>query len=210
MDIHEYQAKELLAGFGVAIPSGGVAYSPEQAVYRASEIGGARWAVKAQIHSGARGKAGGIKLCSSEDEVRTAAKALLGKRLVTHQTGPEGRVVHRLYVEAAVPIEREIYLGLVLDRKSERIMVVASPQGGMEIEEIARNSPDTIVREVVEPAVGMTAFQAREIAFGLNLTPAQVSRAVTTLLGAYRAFRDLHDQGLIYGRKGLGRFVAET
>ena len=156
MDIHEYQAKELLAGFGVAIPRGGVAYSPEQAVYRASEIGGARWAVKAQIHSGARGKAGGIKLCSNEDEVRQAAKALLGKRLVTHQTGPEGRVVHRLYVEAAVPIEREIYLGLVLDRKSERIMVVASAQGGMEIEDIARNKPDTIVREVVEPAVGMT------------------------------------------------------
>ncbi len=191
MDIHEYQAKELLAGFGVAIPRGGVAYSPEQAVYRASEIGGARWAVKAQIHSGARGKAGGIKLCSSEDEVRQAAKSLLGKRLVTHQTGPEGRVVHRLYVEAAVPIEREIYLGLVLDRKSERIMVVASPQGGMEIEEIARQSPESILREVVEPAVGMTAFQAREIAFALKLTPAQVSRAVTTLLGAYRAFRDL-------------------
>ncbi len=191
MDIHEYQAKELLAGFGVAIPRGGVAYSPEQAVYRASEIGGDRWAVKAQIHSGARGKAGGIKLCGSEDEVRAAAKALLGKRLVTHQTGPEGRVVHRLYVEAAVPIEREIYLGLVLDRKSERIMVVASPQGGMEIEEIAQRSPDSILREVVEPAVGMTAFQAREIAFGLGLTPAQVSRAVTTLLGAYRAFRDL-------------------
>ncbi len=141
MDIHEYQAKELLAGFGVAIPRGGVAYSPEQAVYRASEIGGTRWAVKAQIHSGARGKAGGIKLCSNEDEVRQAAKTLLGKRLVTHQTGPEGRVVHRLYVEAAVPIEREIYLGLVLDRKSERIMVVASAQGGMEIEEIARNAP---------------------------------------------------------------------
>ncbi len=191
MDIHEYQAKELLAGFGVAIPRGGVAYSPEQAVYRASEIGGSRWAVKAQIHSGARGKAGGIKLCSNEDEVRQAAKGLLGKRLVTHQTGPEGRVVHRLYVEAAVPIEREIYLGLVLDRKSERIMVVASAQGGMEIEEIAVKSPDTIVRELVEPAVGMTAFQAREVAFGLGLTPAQVSRAVTTLLGAYRAFRDL-------------------
>jgi malate-CoA ligase subunit beta len=191
MDIHEYQAKELLAGFGVAIPRGGVAYSPEQAVYRASEIGGAKWAVKAQIHSGARGKAGGIKLCGNEDEVRQAAKVLLGKRLVTHQTGAEGRVVHRLYVEAAVPIERELYLGLVLDRKSERIMVVASPQGGMEIEEIARNSPDTIVREVVEPAVGMTAFQARELAFGLKLTPAQVSRMVTTLLGAYRAFRDL-------------------
>jgi malate-CoA ligase subunit beta len=191
LDIHEYQAKELLAGFGVAIPRGGVAYSPEQAVYRASEIGGARWAVKAQIHSGARGKAGGIKVCTSEDEVRQAAKALLGRRLVTHQTGPEGRVVHRLYVEAAVPIEREIYVGLVLDRKSERIMVVAAPQGGMEIEEIAKDSPDTIIRAVVEPAVGMTPFQAREIAFALGLDAAQVNRCATALLGCYRAFRDL-------------------
>ncbi len=191
MDIHEYQAKELLAGFGVAIPRGGVAYSPEQAVYRASEIGGARWAVKAQIHSGARGKAGGIKVCTSEDEVRQAAKALLGRRLVTHQTGPEGRVVHRLYVEAAVPIEREIYVGFVLDRKSERIMVVAAPHGGMEIEEIAKDSPDTIIRAVVEPAVGMTPFQAREIAFALGLDAAQVNRCATALLGCYRAFRDL-------------------
>jgi malate-CoA ligase subunit beta len=191
MDIHEYQAKELLAGFGVAIPRGGVAYSPEQAVYRASEIGGARWAVKAQIHSGARGKAGGIKLCSNEDEVRQSAKALLGRRLVTHQTGPEGRTVHRLYIEAAVPIEREIYLGFVLDRKSERVMIVASPQGGMEIEEISERSPDAIIRSVVEPAVGLTAFQAREIAFALGLDAPQVTRAVTTLLGCYRAFRDL-------------------
>src|SRR5690242_8050247 len=191
MDIHEYQAKELLAGFGVAIPRGGVAYSPEQAVYRASEIGGARWAVKAQIHSGARGKAGGIKLCSNEDEVRQAAKGLLGRRLVTHQTGPEGRTVHRLYVEAAVPIEREIYLGFVLDRKSERVMIVASAQGGMEIEEISERTPNAIIRSVVEPAVGLTAFQAREIAFTLGFDSAQVTRAVTTLLGCYRAFRDL-------------------
>ncbi len=191
MDIHEYQAKELLAGFGVAIPRGGVAYSPEQAVYRASEIGGARWAVKAQIHSGARGKAGGIKLCSNEDEVRQAAKALLGKRLVTHQTGPEGRTVHRLYIEAAVPIEREIYLGFVLDRKSERVMIVASAQGGVEIEEISEKSPEAIIRSTVEPAVGLTSFQAREIAFALGLDAAQVTRAVTALLGCYRAFRDL-------------------
>jgi malate-CoA ligase subunit beta len=191
VDIHEYQAKELLAGFGVAIPRGGVAYSPEQAVYRAAEIGGSRWAVKAQIHSGARGKAGGVKLCATEDEVRQAAKTLLGRRLVTHQTGPEGRVVHRLYVEQAVPIERELYVGFVLDRKSERIMVVAAPQGGMEIEEIARTHPDAIIREVVEPAIGMAAFQARQIAFALGLPPAQVNRCVTTLLGAYRAFRDL-------------------
>src|SRR5215203_2086031 len=123
MDIHEYQAKELLAGFGVAIPRGGVAYSPEQAVYRAADIGGSRWVVKAQIHSGARGKAGGVRVCENDQEIRDAAKALLGSRLVTAQTGPEGRVVHRLYVEQAVPIERELYLGLVLDRKYERIVI---------------------------------------------------------------------------------------
>src|SRR5689334_25321423 len=116
MDIHEYQAKELLSKFGVPIPRAGLAYSPEQAAYRAAEIGGARWVVKAQIHSGARGKAGGVKMCESDQDVRDAAKALLGRRLVTQQTGPEGRVVHRLYVEQAVPIERELYLGVVLDR----------------------------------------------------------------------------------------------
>ena len=161
MDIHEYQAKELLAGFGVAIPRGGVAYSPEQAVYRARRSAArAGWSRRRSIPARA-GKAGGVKLCTNEDEVRQAAKALLGKRLVTHQTGPEGSVVHRLYVEAAVPIEREIYLGLVLDRKSERIMVVASAQGGMEIEEIAADSPDSIIREVVEPAVGMHARSRR-------------------------------------------------
>lgn len=191
MDIHEYQSKELLSAFGVAIPRGGVAYSAEQAVYRAAEIGGARWVVKSQIHSGARGKAGGIKLCSTEDEVRNAAKELLGKRLVTHQTGPEGRVVHRLYIEAAVPIQREIYIGFVLDRKSERINLVAHPHGGMEIEEIAQREPESILREVMEPAVGMQAFQAREIAFGLGVEPGLVTRMATTLLGCYRAFRDL-------------------
>jgi len=191
LDIHEYQAKELLANFGVAVPRGGVAYSAEQAVYRAAEIGGARWAVKAQIHSGARGKAGGIKLCTTEDEVRKAATELLGKRLVTHQTGPDGKVVHRLYVEAAVPIERELYLGFVLDRKSERIMLVAHPHGGMEIEEIVKSEPETILRQTMEPAVGMRAFQAREVAFGLGLPAQSINRAVTVLLGCYRAFRDL-------------------
>jgi malate-CoA ligase subunit beta len=191
VDIHEYQAKELLANFGVAVPRGGVAYSAEQAVYRAAEIGGARWAVKAQIHSGARGKAGGIKLCTTEDEVRKAATELLGKRLVTHQTGPEGKVVHRLYVEAAVPIERELYIGFVLDRKSERIMLVAHPHGGMEIEDIAKSEPETILRQQMEPAVGMQSFQAREIAFGLGIPSSAVNRMVTTLMGCHRAFRDL-------------------
>jgi malate-CoA ligase subunit beta len=191
MDIHEYQAKELLAGFGVPVPRGGVAYSAEQAVYRAVEVGGDRWVVKAQIHAGGRGKAGGVRLCSSEADVRQAAKDLLGTTLVTTQTGPEGLPVHRLLVEQALPVERELYVGLVLDRKRERIVVVAHPHGGMEIEEIARREPDAILREVVEPAVGMQPFQARELAFGLGIPAPQLSQTVTTILGAYRAFRDL-------------------
>ncbi|MGH8612166.1 MAG: malate--CoA ligase subunit beta [Gammaproteobacteria bacterium] len=190
MDIHEYQAKELLRAFGVSIPSGGVAYSPEQAVYRAKEIGGEKWVVKAQIHSGARGKAGGIKVCTKDAEVWEAADQLLGKRLVTHQTGPRGKLVHRLYVEAATDIEREIYFGLVMDRQSERVLVVASGEGGMEIEEIAVKKRGSILRQSVEPAVGVLDFQAREIAFGLKLPASLTSQAVTTIMGAYRAFRD--------------------
>ena len=191
MDIHEYQAKEILKDFGIAIPAGGLAYSPEQAVYRAKEIGGEKWVVKAQIHSGARGKAGGIKVCSNDHEIWETADDLLGKRLVTHQTGPRGKVVHRLYIEAATGIEREIYLGFVLDRQSERVMVVASGEGGMEIEEIALKRPQSILRQSVEPAVGMQDFQCREIAFGLGLPAAIISQAVTTIQGCYRAFRDL-------------------
>jgi malate-CoA ligase subunit beta len=191
MDIHEYQAKELLARFGVPVPRGGLAYSPEQAAYRACEIGGDRWVVKAQIHSGGRGKAGGVKVCGDEHEVEAAADALLGQRLVTKQTGPRGKVVYRLYVEPAVKWQRELYLGFVLDRKSERVMVVASSAGGMEIEEIARDKPETLIRASVEPAVGMQAFQAREIAFALGLEAGQIAPAVATILGCYRAFREL-------------------
>jgi malate-CoA ligase subunit beta len=191
MDIHEYQAKELLADFGILIPRGGLAYSPEQAAYRAQEIGGERWVVKAQVHTGARGKAGGIRLCANEHEVWEAADWLLGRKLVTHQTGPSGKGIYRLYVESASPVSRELYLGFVLDRSSERIMVVASAAGGMEIEEIAREHPDSIVRVIVEPAVGMQAFQAREIAFALGLEPHQIAQAVETIRGCYRAFRDL-------------------
>ncbi|MGE0004028.1 MAG: malate--CoA ligase subunit beta [Parvibaculaceae bacterium] len=191
MDIHEYQAKEILARFGVAVPPGGLAYSPEQAAYRARDIGGSKWIVKAQIHSGGRGKAGGVKLCTSEHQVEEAADTLFGKRLVTQQTGPQGKTVYRVYVEGAVAIRREIYLGLVLDRKSERVMVVASSAGGMEIEEIAEREPGSIIRSVVEPAVGMPAFQAREIAFGLGLEPALTQQAVATILGCYKAFEEL-------------------
>lgn len=191
LDIHEYQAKEILANFGVTIAKGAVAYSPDQAVYCATELGGWHWAVKAQIHSGGRGKAGGVKLCKTYNEVRAAATDLLGKTLVTNQTGPEGKIVQRVYVEVAEPFEREIYLGFVLDRKVERVRVIASKFGGMEIEEIAKDHPEEILQIVVEPAVGLQGFQAREIAFGLGLNLKQVSRAVQSILGCYRAFRDL-------------------
>jgi malate-CoA ligase subunit beta len=191
MDIHEYQAKEILSEFGVPVPRGGLAYSPEQAAYRAREIGGERWVVKAQIHAGGRGKAGGIKLCRDEHQVWDAADELLGKRLVTHQTGPRGKVVYRLYVEAASEIAKEFYLGLVLDRKSERLMVVASSAGGMEIEDISHDRPETLIRLSVDPAVGMQPFQAREIAFDLGFEAKQVAKVVETLLGCYRAFREM-------------------
>ena len=191
MEIHEYQAKAILADYGVAIPDGGLAYSPEQAAYRASEIGGEQWVVKAQIHSGARGKAGGIKLCSHEREVWESADELLGKRLVTQQTGELGKGVYRLYVEAAVASESEIYLGFVLDRSAERVMVVASAAGGTDIEEIVAKDPASIVRINVEPAVGLQAFEAREIAFAVGLDASLVPQAVQLMTACYRAILDL-------------------
>jgi len=191
VDIHEYQAKEILAGYGVPIAAGGLAYSPEQASYRATEIGGNLWAVKAQIHSGARGKAGGIKVCKSEDEVWEVANKLLGKKLVTHQTGERGKVCSRLYVEAGCDIDREIYLAFALDRAAEQVTVVASAEGGMEIEQLVVEKPESIVRIQVEPAAGIQPFQARELAFALNMNKSQVNQMVTALLGCYRAMRDL-------------------
>ena len=191
MDIHEYQAKEVLSNFGIEIPPGALAYSPEQAAYRARELGGERWIVKAQVHAGGRGKAGGVRMCESEHEIQAACEDLFGKKLITHQTGPEGKGIYRVYVEAAVPIDREIYLGFVLDRSSQRIMIVASSEGGMEIEEISSDRPDSIVRSTIEPAAGLRDFQAREIAFALGLEPALIQQMVRTLKGCYRAFRDL-------------------
>jgi len=191
VDIHEYQAKEILTEYGVPVGKGGLAYSPEQASYRATEIGGKVWVVKAQVHSGARGKAGGIKVCFSEDEVADAAGELLGKKLVTHQTGPAGKVCSRLYIEEGCNIDREIYLAFVLDRANESVTVVASAEGGMEIEELAVTKPEAIFKISVDAAVGMQPFQAREIAFALELDKTQVNQAVTTILGCYRAMRDL-------------------
>ena len=191
MDIHEYQAKEILSSFGVTIPRGGIVYSPENAENKAREIGGSRWVVKAQIHSGARGKAGGIIICNSPLEVAQATDKLLGKKLVTNQTGPEGKIVNKIYIEEATDIEKELYLGLVFDRSSESIMVVASTEGGMSVEEIAKEKPETIIRSKIEVAVGIQSFQARELAFGLGIEPELIVRASDTIIGCAKAFSEL-------------------
>jgi len=191
VDIHEYQAKEILAEYGVPVGKGGLAYSPEQAVYRAKEIGGKVWVVKAQIHSGARGKAGGIKICKTDDEIFSAADEMLGKTLVTHQTGPQGKICSRLYIEAGADIDREIYFSLVVDRAHERVVLIASAEGGMEIEELAESNPDAILKVYVETAVGMLDFQARELAFALNIPKSAMSQAVATIKGCYRAMIEL-------------------
>jgi len=196
MDVHEYQAKEILAHFGVQSPPGALAYSPEQAAHRSREIGGEAWVVKAQIHAGGRGKAGGVRLCHSDTEIQQACEELFGRKLVTHQTGPEGRGIYRVYVEAALPVAREIYVGFVLDRAAQRVMIVASAEGGMEIEEISAHRPDSIVRATVEPAVGLQDFQCRQIAFRLGIDPALTAQVVRTLKGCYRAFTE-HDATMV-------------
>ncbi|WP_424946407.1 malate--CoA ligase subunit beta [Candidatus Spongiihabitans sp.] len=191
MEVHEYQAKQLLKEFGVPIPAGGLAYSPEQAVYRANEIGGEKWVVKAQIHSGARGKAGGIKFCSNTQDVWDAAEFLLGRKLVTDQTGAAGKIVYRLYIEPAADIKSELYFGLALDRSHECIVAVGSSQGGVDIEQVSSKNPESLIRINVELAVGMQPFQARQLAFQLGLEGPQVQQATNVFLSAYRAFRDL-------------------
>ncbi len=191
MDIHEYQAKDILAGYGIKIAEGGLAYGPEEAVQRARDIGGNVWAVKAQIHSGARGKAGGIKICKTHDEVEKAAEYLLGKRLITHQTGPAGKVCYRLYIEAGTEIAKELYFSFLIDRAHERIVMVGSAQGGMDIEELAEHHPEAIKKIYIEPAVGLQDFQAREMAFALGLPATMLSHAVKTIKGCYRVMREL-------------------
>ncbi|HNP51823.1 MAG TPA: malate--CoA ligase subunit beta [Nitrosomonas nitrosa] len=191
MDIHEYQAKEILVEYGVKIAEGGLAYTVDEAVQRCREIDGSVWVIKAQIHSGARGKAGGIKVCRTHDEVEAAAEALLGKKLVTHQTGPAGKICNRLYVEAGTEIARELYLSFMIDRSHERVIMVGSAQGGMEIERLAVTDPNAIIKIYVEPAVGLQDFQARTMAFALGLGEDLLNHAVKTIKGCYRALRDL-------------------
>ena len=191
MNIHEYQAKEVLRGFEVAVPKGGVAYTPDEAVKVAEELGGPVWVVKAQIHAGGRGKGGGVKLARSVDEVRKLAGEMIGMNLVTHQTGPEGKEVGRVYVEDGCDIARELYLGLLIDRASSRVTIMASTEGGMEIEEVAAHSPEKILKVSIDPACGMNAFHARKIAFGLSLEGDQVKSAVKFLMVLYKAFEQL-------------------
>ena len=188
MNIHEYQAKQLLARYDVAVPRGGVAYTPAEVERVAQELGGPVWVVKAQIHAGGRGKGGGVKVVRSLDETRDAAKAMIGMTLVTHQTGPQGKTVRRVYIEEGCDIARELYLGMLIDRASSRVTVMASTEGGMEIEEVAAKTPEKILKVAVDPTVGLQPFQARQLAFGLKLEGKQVSAAVKFMLAIYDAY----------------------
>jgi succinyl-CoA synthetase beta subunit len=191
MNIHEYQAKALLKDYGVAVLRGQVAYTPEDAEAAARELGGPVWVVKAQIHAGGRGKGGGVKLARSVGEVRQLAGQILGMTLVTHQTGPEGRQVRRVYVEDGCEIARELYLGVVIDRAASRVTFMASTEGGVEIEEVAARTPEKIIRVAIDPATGFQPFHGRQIAFGLGLEGKQVAKAVGFIRGVYRAFTEL-------------------
>ncbi|MER1984744.1 MAG: ADP-forming succinate--CoA ligase subunit beta [Solibacillus sp.] len=190
MNIHEYQGKEILRKYGVAVPNGKVAFSPDEAVKVAKEIGANVTVVKAQIHAGGRGKAGGVKIAKNLDEVRTYAKELLGKILVTHQTGPDGKEVKRLYIEEGSDIRKEYYLSLVLDRATSRVVMMGSEEGGMDIEEVAEEHPEKIFKEVIDPVTGLQAFQARRMAFNMNIPSKVVNKAVKLMLGIYQAFID--------------------
>jgi succinyl-CoA synthetase beta subunit len=188
MNIHEFQAKQVLGRFGVPVPKGQPLSTPDEAAKAFESLGQPKAVIKAQIHAGGRGKAGGVKLISSAAEARDFAAKILGKPLVTHQTGPEGRVVRRVYLEQASDVARELYLGMVVDRKSESVAVIASTEGGMEIEEVAANTPDRIITMPVDPVIGLAGFQAREIAFALGLRDKQVGQFTALITALYRAF----------------------
>lgn len=190
MNIHEYQAKELLSKYGVAVPKGRVAFTSDEAEEIAKGIlkNNSVCVVKAQIHAGGRGKAGGVKLAKSHLEARQYAEGMLGKKLVTHQTGPEGKEVKKVLIEEGCQINRELYLGMVVDRAAQRVVVMASSEGGVEIEEVAAKSPEKILKEYVDPAVGLIPFQARKLAFGLGIDKSLVNKAVKFMTGLYQAF----------------------
>ncbi|QGH34522.1 ADP-forming succinate--CoA ligase subunit beta [Gracilibacillus salitolerans] len=188
MNIHEYQGKEILRSYGVAVPNGKVAYTVDEAVEAAEQLGSAVSVVKAQIHAGGRGKAGGVKVAKNIDEVRTYADEILGKTLVTHQTGPEGKEVKRLLIEEGCDIQKEYYVGLVLDRATSRVTMMASEEGGTEIEEVAEKTPEKIFKEVIDPVTGLLPYQARRLAFNLNIPAEYLSKAVKFMMGLYQVF----------------------
>jgi len=191
MNIHEYQAKGLLAKFGVSVPRGRVAFTPTEAEVATQELGGSVWVVKAQIHAGGRGKGGGVKVVKSRDAVKATADKMLGMNLVTHQTGPAGKEVKRVYIEEGCNIARELYLSMLLDRATSWVTVMASTEGGMDIEEVAAKTPEKIIKVAIDPATGLQPFHARKIAFGLGLEGAQIRSAVTFLRGMYKAYTEL-------------------
>ncbi len=190
MNIHEYQAKTVLARYGVPVPRGKVAHSVHEAVSAANVLGGPVWVVKAQIHAGGRGKAGGVKVVKSAGEVEDVARGLLGKRLITHQTGPEGKEVHRLYVEEGCNIAKEYYLSLVVDPATSRILIMASSEGGVEIEEVAEKSPEKIITVSVDPVTGISGFHTRKVAFGIGLGGDDIKKFSQFVFALYRAFTE--------------------
>ncbi|MBL4952665.1 ADP-forming succinate--CoA ligase subunit beta [Neobacillus sp. OS1-32] len=190
MNIHEYQGKEILRKYGVTVPNGKVAFTVEEAVEAAKELGTEVCVVKAQIHAGGRGKAGGVKVAKNLDEVRTYASEILGKTLVTHQTGPEGKEVKRLLIEEGCDIKKEYYVGLVLDRSTSRVVLMGSEEGGTEIEEVAANTPEKIFKEEIDPVLGLMPFQARRLAFNINIPKELINQAVKFMTGLYNAYID--------------------
>ena len=188
MNIHEYQGKEIFRSMGVAVPEGRVAFTAEEAVEKAKELDSDVYVVKAQIHAGGRGKAGGVKIAKSLSEVETYANELLGKQLVTHQTGPEGKEVKRLYIEQGCDIQKEYYVGFVIDRTTDKVTLMASEEGGTEIEEVAAKTPEKIFKETIDPVVGLSPYQARRIAFNINIPKESINKAAKFLISLYNVF----------------------
>ena len=211
MNIHEYQAKQIFAKYNVPVPKGKVAFSVDEAVANAKELGGNIWVVKAQIHAGGRGLGGGVKLAKSIDEVKQFATEILGMTLVTHQTGPEGKLVQKIYIEEGADIADELYLGVVLDRAKEMPVIMASTEGGMEIEKVANETPEKIVKVAVDPSIGFQGFHGRKLAFGLGLPKEQVGKFIKFAAALYRVYMD-NDASLIeinpLIKTGAGDFIA--
>ncbi len=211
MNIHEYQAKEIFRQYGVPVPNGQVAFSPDEAVEVARNLGGKLWVVKAQIHAGGRGLGGGVKLAKSLDEVKELADKILGMTLVTHQTGPEGKVVHKIYVEEGADIAKEYYLGMLLDRAAEMPVMMASTEGGMEIEKVAEETPEKIVKVNIDPAIGFQGFHGRELAFGLGLAKEEIGPFIKFAKALYEVYMDKDAEMIEINpliKTGDGKFLA--